>query len=147
MKYLFLLVLTLCFFSCEEESDTKLVRGKYTLNSYEKISGDENGHDLKWNGSEEAGDEMTLSGTLNVSFLGTFKQVLVLRSNALNYETKVDFIGALTHAGGDEWRASWSDALFEEGHCEEADVVVDGDILRWHFYDGDCEIVMEWIKE
>ena len=148
MKYLVLIVIALGFISCEEGDDTRLVRGNYTLISYEKINCDSKVSVLTWTGSKSAGDEITISGTLDISFFGTFKQKLVIQSNIFDFEFEIEFNGAFSHIENDEWRAGFTDSPFEEGDCEEADIIVEGDTLRWHFIDDEgCEIVMIWNKD
>lgn len=147
MKYLILFVLALGFISCEEGDDTQLIKGDYTLISYEKINCDGKLSDLTWTGFKSAGDEINISGTLNISFFGTFKQELVIESNPFDFEIEIEFTGAFTHIEGDEWHAGFSDSPFEEGDCEEAEITLDGATLRWHFIDDNgCEIFMIWTK-
>lgn len=148
MKYLILLVVALSLISCEEGDDTKLIKGDYTLVSYEKINCDGKVSDLTWTGAKSAGDEINISGSLDISFFGIFKQKLVIQSNVIDFEIEIEFIGAFSHISGDEWRAGFTDSPFEEGDCEEADIIVEGDTLRWYFVDGEgCEIVMIWNKD
>ena len=148
MKYFVLFVMALGLISCEKDSDTRLINGNYILISYNKINCDRQANDLTWIGSKNAGEKIDITGILDISFLGTFKQKLVFQSNLDDTRLEIKFIGAFLHIEGDEWSAGYSDSPFDEGDCEEADVTVDGDFLRWHFIDDEgCEIVMEWIKD
>lgn len=148
MKYLILFMIALCFISCEEGDDTRLITGDYTLISYEKINCEGKASDLRWTGSKSAGEEISITGTLDISFLGTFKQELVIESSLFDFDLEVKFIGACTHVEGEYWRAGFSDSPFDDEDCEEADIIVEGNTLRWVFIDDNgCEVVMLWTKE
>lgn len=148
MKYLILLAFAISLISCEVGDDTCLIKGDYTLTSYEKINCDSKASDLTWNGSKSAGDEIKVSGTLDISFFGTFKQKLFIHSNFFDRDLEIEFKGAFTHIEGGEWQAGFTDSPFEEGDCQEADIILEGDTLRWNFIDDKgCEIVMIWTKD
>lgn len=150
MKYLIVLVVPLfLLFSCDIEDDIQTIEGDYILSSYTKVDCEGTGSNLRWRDIDDSGEELEVTGFLDIKIFSIFKQQLFFHNKETSEEIEKKFVGAFTKLDlENEWLAEYAEAPFNDSDCEAADVTMDGDILTWRYLDdAGCTIVMVWERE